>query len=246
MGPYAKKATSLSMSSETSTTPPSRETPRRNARTREILDAAVRVFQEEGYSGFSSRRVAAVAGVRLSTLQHYFGTHTNLLLATVEAVFSSYPERYRELAKATEVPALARMEILIDDILDAAADERICNFVFQSLALGSLDASVGKILSTQYNEYEEVVAGMLQQAIPGKSEEDAHTLALLMTTQLDGMMVRTFRDGQKLVHGSPVRVALKRFWMDLVRAEMTTPPKPVNRRRAKAAREDAAAGNPAM
>jgi AcrR family transcriptional regulator len=47
-----------------------------------LLDATEQVLQEEGYGAATSRRIAAVAGVRQQLVYYYFLTMDELLLAT--------------------------------------------------------------------------------------------------------------------------------------------------------------------
>jgi AcrR family transcriptional regulator len=73
----------------------------RTTRIPEILEVAIRVFVLEGNTGLTLRRVAAVAGVRLSTLQHYFGTKDSLILSIVEEMSKKHLERFHALADDT-------------------------------------------------------------------------------------------------------------------------------------------------
>jgi AcrR family transcriptional regulator len=49
-----------------------------------ILDAAVKVFAEHGYSGGSLQKIADVVGMSQTSLLHYFPTKSALLLAVLE------------------------------------------------------------------------------------------------------------------------------------------------------------------
>lgn len=49
-----------------------------------ILDAAIRVLQDEGIIGFNTNRVAEVAGVSVGTLYQYFGNKEMLVAGIVE------------------------------------------------------------------------------------------------------------------------------------------------------------------
>jgi TetR/AcrR family transcriptional regulator, mexJK operon transcriptional repressor len=54
-----------------------------------ILDAAVRVFLQEGYDHASIDKVAAAAGVAKQTVYSHFGSKEQLFLATVDAARSA-------------------------------------------------------------------------------------------------------------------------------------------------------------
>ncbi len=61
----------------------------------DILEAASRLFAEEGYHGTSTRRIAAEAGVSEGTLFHYFSTKNVLLLAILDDFYAGLNESAR-------------------------------------------------------------------------------------------------------------------------------------------------------
>src|SRR5579864_9231337 len=71
----------------------------RTTRVPEILDVAINVFAAAGYVGFTQRRIANEAGIRLNTLQHYFGTREELLRSAIQELARRYIAEYRELAR---------------------------------------------------------------------------------------------------------------------------------------------------
>src|ERR1700680_4358625 len=84
-----------------------RETARdrqREKRIEEIVEVAVELFAKEGASGFSMRRVASLAGVTLSTLQHYFGKGENLLKITINSITARNIDRLRAVEHDVSLP----------------------------------------------------------------------------------------------------------------------------------------------
>jgi len=181
----------------------------RAARIQGILEAARRVFAEDGYAAFSSRRVAAVAGLHLSTLQHYFTTHERLRLAAIDSLIGLYPARYRSLLADQSLAPRTRLEMLVDDTLDAVSDPYVCGFIFQAFALGVHDPAVGRLVESHYANYVQVVAEMLRLNKPNLSRDDAAALATLFTSQMDGMMFFEFRGGSRVPSFARLRPLLK-------------------------------------
>lgn len=68
----------------------------------EILDAAVRMFEEQGYTTTSTRAIAAEVGLRQASLFHYFGRKEDILMElldrtlrpTLEAVRRNHLDDY--------------------------------------------------------------------------------------------------------------------------------------------------------
>lgn len=54
----------------------------------DILQAATRLFADEGFHGTSTRKIAAAAGVSEGTLFHYFNTKNALLLAILDEFYT--------------------------------------------------------------------------------------------------------------------------------------------------------------
>src|SRR4051812_50016669 len=96
---------------------PTTKTPRTGRRAGEstsreaILDAARRLFAEQGYEGASLRAIGAEAGVDAALVVHFFGTKANLLTASVRWPFDPEAELERVLAagRSHAGDALARL-----------------------------------------------------------------------------------------------------------------------------------------
>lgn len=54
----------------------------------DIIEAATRLFADEGFHGTSTRKIAAAAGVSEGTLFHYFSTKNVLLLAILDHFYN--------------------------------------------------------------------------------------------------------------------------------------------------------------
>lgn len=62
----------------------------------DIMEAATRLFAEEGFHGTSTRKIAAAAGVSEGTLFHYFSTKNVLLLAILDDFYAQLIESAQE------------------------------------------------------------------------------------------------------------------------------------------------------
>src|ERR1700686_3561025 len=91
----------------------------RTTRVPQILEVAIKVFASGGGAGFTQTRVASDAGIRLATLQHYFGTRDELLRSTIEEMAKRYLGRYRTLARDKLRSPEARLDAIIDEVFAA-------------------------------------------------------------------------------------------------------------------------------
>lgn len=76
-----------------------------------ILEAAVALFEEHGYDGFSLRGVAVEIGYSATTIYHYFQDKDDLLLHVALEGFEPFGERLRAAYAEAEGP-LARLEAI--------------------------------------------------------------------------------------------------------------------------------------
>jgi AcrR family transcriptional regulator len=78
---------------------------------RTILDAAGQLFLEQGYEGFSMRRVAERIGYSATTIYRYYEDKDDLLFAVVNEGFSQFARQLTEAAEGASNP-LKRLEAL--------------------------------------------------------------------------------------------------------------------------------------
>ena len=76
-----------------------------------ILDAAGELFLEQGYEGFSMRRVAERIGYSATTIYRYYEDKDDLLFAVVNEGFSEFARQLMEAAENVSNP-LKRLEAL--------------------------------------------------------------------------------------------------------------------------------------
>jgi len=76
-----------------------------------ILDAAGEIFLEQGYEGFSMRRVAERIGYSATTIYRYYEDEDDLLFAVVNERFSEFARQLTEAAEGARDP-LKRLDAL--------------------------------------------------------------------------------------------------------------------------------------
>ncbi|MEV5652452.1 TetR/AcrR family transcriptional regulator [Nocardia sp. NPDC052254] len=80
---------------------------------RRLIEATAQIMRDEGYAAATSRRVAAVAGVKPALVYYYFPTMDDLFLAVVRGGAEAALARMRE-AVAADDPLRALWSINID------------------------------------------------------------------------------------------------------------------------------------
>ena len=105
--------------------PPSGGYPRGDETRAQIVNAALKVFGEEGYVRASTRQIAQAAGVNPPALQYYFGGKDGLHQACAELLIESTRELLSSATRGAEsVAGASRGEATeaLCDVLDALVD----------------------------------------------------------------------------------------------------------------------------
>lgn len=88
---------------------------------RKIVEAAIAVLAERGFSGFTLQAVADRAGVLFGSVTHHYGTRDRLIEAMLGEILEGYRLRFGALASAVRSngsPVRALVTFLIDDAVD--------------------------------------------------------------------------------------------------------------------------------
>ena len=193
----------------------------RSTRVPAIIEVAIEVFAREGNSGFTLRRIAGDAGIRLRTLQHYFGTREELLRATIEAFNDRYFEHYQAIAQDTARPAEARLDVFVDEafsVLTAPGGNHVCAFVLESWSLAEHEPSVHALLTKSTADFQDLLATLIQQINPSLSPDECTLRGALLLSHLQGIVVFLRRSATNAPNADAFRHALKVVWRALSKA----------------------------
>jgi AcrR family transcriptional regulator len=103
---------------------------RGEATRRRLIDAAVRVFGENGYHAVGTRELAEAAGANQAAIQYYFGGKDGLHKAAAVEVAAA--------GRVAFAPLLARLETARPDSLAREAQAELTRAVFSGLTRGLL------------------------------------------------------------------------------------------------------------
>src|SRR5258708_33095690 len=128
-----------------------------------LLEAAKKVLRQKGYSGLSTRDVAAPAGMPLSQIHYHFGSKQGLILALFEYLNAQLLDRQNVLFGN---PALKLSEqwdqacaYLDDDI--ASGYVRVLQ---ELIAASWTDAEVAKVVRAGILGWVELITGLARKA----------------------------------------------------------------------------------
>jgi len=161
----------------------------REQRIREIVATARQVFQEDGYAGFTIRRVAERVGITHGNLQYYFRTTEELLRAALPAYLSQVMEDYTEIASRPGVGAAQRCTALINRIFQNINETDLPKFMVEVWAFASHEAYVAELLSDMQVRFRSIFAKLLSELHPTLTSAECHVRAAVICAQMDGMTI---------------------------------------------------------
>lgn len=158
-----------------------------------LLNAAFKVMQRRGYSGFRTADVATEAGVSRGAMLHHFPTKQSLVLATIEHTFRLAADEGRERAKSASSRNEDALEAIVEDMRE---------FFFGDYFFVSLDVLMAASKDRKFREKILAIARANRVAVEeawlevllraGVSKERAEDLLWLTISIVRGFAIRSF------------------------------------------------------
>ncbi|QCP49074.1 TetR/AcrR family transcriptional regulator [Trinickia violacea] len=168
---------------------PTMQAKRREAKINEIVTAAANVFAAEGHANFTQARIARELGLLPSALQHYFPTREDLFNFTVAALMNTYLDRYADMVRPSDKPALQRLCVLIEDVFEENCDPRVCRFWLEMLSVTGRSEIAQELLKRAYFAYRAIYVDLVREIDRTATARECLSRATLIVTQLEGLLI---------------------------------------------------------
>lgn len=185
-----------------------------------LLEAAKKVLQQNGYSGLSTRDVAAEAGVPLSQIHYHFGSKQGLVLALFEYLNGQLLDRQNALFGDTSLRVSEQWDQACTYLDDDIASSYVR--VLQELIAASwADAEVANVVRAGLMGWADLIVTVARRA-----ERELGGLGPFTPEEIAALIANTFIGAESLYllgseeRGLPVRQALRRVG-DLLRIAET-------------------------
>jgi AcrR family transcriptional regulator len=181
-----------------------------------LLEAAKKILRQKGYSGLSTRDVAAAAGMPLSQIHYHFGSKQGLVLALFEYLNAQLIDRQNALFHDPTLKLSEQWDRACDYLDDDIASGYVR--VLQELIAASwADTEVAKVIRTGLLIWFDLLSELARKAdreLGGLRPFSAKEAAALIGCAFVGAESLYLLGAEK--RGVPVREALRRFG-DLIR-----------------------------
>ena len=157
-----------------------------------ILDAAQRLIQVQGFSGFSYADVAADVGIRKASIHHHFAAKGDLALALMVRYRERFSGALEQIYQAHEsAPArLDRYQQLFADVL--RNDHRLCMCGMLAADISALPAAVRREVRGFFDDNEAWLTRVLTEGVKAKQcaiRGPVKTNARLLLSAFEGAML---------------------------------------------------------
>ena len=158
------------------------------SRREELVEAALELFQRQGFHATGIDRVVAAAGVAKMTLYHHFRSKDELIIAALRL----RDERFRNgFMKRVEGRAHAPAEALfaIFDVLEAGLQERKesrgCTFINACAEYGDRDSPIHSLAA----EHKRLILAYVRKLADAAGAREPERLARQLCILMDGVIV---------------------------------------------------------
>lgn len=149
-----------------------------------IVEAARKLFMQQGYAGTRIPQIAKAAGVSPANIYVYFDSKLTLLTRVYEQWFAVRLDELRHALLLCATPDEKLQKIVVTIWRDLpAADNGFCNSLIEALAAPS---SREKYSSSLRVTIEKNLVQMLQQCLPGLAAQQYGALARFLLMAFDG------------------------------------------------------------
>ena len=160
----------------------------------EILEAAIALIVDEGYSSLTMRALAREVGMKLASLQYHFRTTDELMRGVVNYIGDTYDQSFEALRRDREVITARQV---VGFILEDEPGKAICGDRLwpQLWAMQDVEPLVSDLVENIYERFLEVLEGSLRQA--GSSMPRVEALCLMSMLEGTTIFVGVGRRWQK-------------------------------------------------
>lgn len=127
--------------------------------------------------------------MRLSTIQHYFGSKENLVQITINYLLARYAADYRAISRDKDRAALERFDNIVGDLLGVIRDKKVARFYYQLWSVAAQDESIGSIVRESYLVYRDALTETIGDLNPDLPAGSLNSLVMRLMSQIEGLTV---------------------------------------------------------
>lgn len=160
-----------------------------DATVQRIIKCAKRILVEHGYAGFTTRRVAAAAGISVGNLSYHFQTKQKLLRALVTQLVAEYSGQFEAILADPDLPTKENLETLVKWLLTDAVEEETVRVFRELWAISLHDQVIRDAMDDFYDVVMNSTVEILTPYYPGAHIDSVRELAQVLAHLSEGSVV---------------------------------------------------------
>ncbi|PXY22418.1 TetR/AcrR family transcriptional regulator [Prauserella muralis] len=183
----------------------------------DLLAAARRLLEEQGYAHITTRDLVAASGTNLASIGYHFGSKAGLLNAAIGEVFEEWTEQLAELAMADPTASpVERGHVAWAAMLNSLASKRklLLSYV-EALAQAERVPDLREQFAEQYRRCRARVAELVAESLgDGTPAEDprCRAVASFVIAICDGLSVQWLLDADGAPTAEELMAGLAAMW----------------------------------
>ena len=181
-----------------------------------IIDAASRILIEDGYNGFTLRKVAEAAGISIGNLNYHYPTKIALIDALLDHITNRIIEGFSEVAERAGDSPEKRFRAVLEYWIDDLQTVETTVFFPEIWALANHHDFAKDTASRSYHHARDILQSLVSDLNPGLASDRVDLIAKLICASLEGLTV--FVGHEKMWqqdHGEIKRMTIDHF-VDLI------------------------------
>ncbi len=160
-----------------------------NGQRRKILDQAKSLFLDDGYAGFSTRKVARKMSISQGHLQHYFPCKEDLVTAMLTEFSDDYIVNYDKITSLPSAEDETRIDKLIKYLVMDSDRSEMVRFFTEFWSISTRNEWASDRLKAMYQRNVDEIAKVLSSALSELPDTKLRALALRIVVFVDGLIV---------------------------------------------------------
>ena len=147
-----------------------------------IIEAAERLFSDNGFNGTSVRDIAEAADVNLAMISYYFGSKDNLLVAIFKYRGENTRQLVAEMIENKELSPLEKFYVLIDFYIDKFKNQQCFHRVMAREQIIHTQGPVASAILNLKKTNLDLIKQLVQEGQRKKQFKKEIDISLMMTT----------------------------------------------------------------
>lgn len=138
------------------------------AKRKELLLIAARLFKEQGFQTTRLLDIANEAGLDRATVYYYVGSKEELFQETVEGVLDANIAAAEQLIADTELSAIGRLKIIFTTLMVSYEENYPATFVYiqeQMHQVGAEETAWAQEIMKKTRRFDQILLGFIKQAV---------------------------------------------------------------------------------